>query len=380
MLQVGIERAPLPPLSTEPASPARGLHARPPGAERRTRRRRDPYLDNAKYLTIVLVAVGHVWAPLTADSRVTSALYYLLYSFHMPAFVIVSGFLSRNFEGSPRQVRRLITGLLVPYAAFQMLQTFFARWTGAAPDRELSFQEPGFALWFLLALCLWRLSAPLWQLLRHPLPVSVVIAVAASVTPTIDDDLSLMRVAQFLPFFVLGLQLRPEHFRFVRRRAVRLLAVPVAAAALLVSYWAVPLISGAPFLHDKNAQELGLPAWLGAVMTLASYGCALVMTACFLAWVPERRMWFTALGGGTLYAYLLHVFPVQLFQQFGRQGADLAGHPVGRVVVTVVAACGMTALCTSPVRRALRFAVEPRMSWFFRRETDGPVDGTRRTP
>ena len=46
-------------------------------------------------------------------------------------------------------------------------------------------------------------------------------------------------------------------------------------------------------------------------MTLALFGCSLVLVACFLAWVPGRRTWFTALGAGTLYGYLLHGFLVQ---------------------------------------------------------------------
>ena len=37
-------------------------------------------------------------------------------------------------------------------------------------------------------------------------------------------------------------------------------------------------------------------------MTLAVFGCGLVLTAAFLAMVPRRAMWFTALGAGTLYA------------------------------------------------------------------------------
>ncbi|HEV7624933.1 MAG TPA: acyltransferase family protein [Streptomyces sp.] len=391
MLRVGIERAPLPPLSTERTAPAPELEAAPklpelpPGPSRAGTETagppgRDYYLDNAKYLTIVLVAVGHVWAPLTADSRTASALYYLLYSFHMPAFIIVSGYLSRGFEGTPRQIKRLIAGLVVPYVAFQTLYILFSRWAGDDPDREFRYQEPGFALWFLVALFLWRMTTPIWRILRWPLPVSVVIAVAASVTPSISEDLSLMRVAQFLPFFVLGLQLRPEHFRFVQRRAVRVVAVPVAAGALLVSYWSVPIISGAPFLHDKDAQGLGLPAWAGAMMTLASFGCALVMSVCFLAWVPRRRMWFSALGTGTLYAYLLHIFPVQLFQQFTSYGAELTARPLGRAGITLLAAAVMTLLCTAPVRRVFRIVLEPRMRWFFSREANTPADGHRGDP
>ncbi|HWM39077.1 MAG TPA: acyltransferase family protein, partial [Streptomyces sp.] len=199
MLQAGIERAPLPPLRTELPSPAPGLTApsdrvqvqtaEAPGQRDHTR---DPYLDNAKYLTVVLVAIGHAWAPLTSDSRVASALYYLLYTFHMPAFIVVSGYLSRGFDGRHRQVRRLVTSVLVPYLVFQTLYVLWIRRTGADPDRELRYQEPGFALWFLVALFLWRLTAPLWNVLRYPLSVAVAVGVAASVTPSIDADLSLM--------------------------------------------------------------------------------------------------------------------------------------------------------------------------------------------
>lgn len=43
-------------------------------------------------------------------------------------------------------------------------------------------------------------------------------------------------------------------------------------------------------------------------MTLALFGCSLLLVASFLAWVPGRRTWLTALGAGTLYGYLLHGF------------------------------------------------------------------------
>lgn len=71
-----------------------------------------------------------------------------------------------------------------------------------------------------MALFIWRLTTPLWQVVRWPIPLAVAIAVLASVSPDIGDDLDLQRVLQFLPFFVLGLALRPEHFKLVQRRAV----------------------------------------------------------------------------------------------------------------------------------------------------------------
>lgn len=329
---------------------------------------RDPFLDNAKYLTIVLVAIGHAWDPLRDDSRMTGALYFVLYTFHMPAFTIISGYLSRSFEGKPRQIKRLITGVVVPYLVFQTVYTFFMRWITDNPDREFHYQEPGFALWFLIALFVWRLTTPIWKKLRWPVPVSLALAVAAGVTPTINSDLNLMRVAQFLPYFVLGLQLRPEHFQIVKRRQVRMAAGPIVIGAVAVAYWAVPRMSKGWFLHDKAAQEMGAPAWVGAVMTLAVFGCGLVMTACFLSLVPRRNMWFTTLGAGTLYAYLLHIYPIKISRELDWYDMHWVDHPLSRVAITLLAAAMMTVLCTAPVRKVFRFAMEPRMEWFFKRD------------
>ncbi|NLU68347.1 acyltransferase family protein [Streptomyces sp. HNM0574] len=365
MSSAGSERAPLP-LSREKSVPP-VAHAAARG-EQKSGGRRDPFLDNAKYLTIVLVAIGHAWSPLVDDSRTASALYMVVYTFHMPAFIMISGYLSRSFEGTPRQVRRLLTGVVAPYLVFQTVYTFFMRAVDN-PEREFRYQEPGFALWFLVALFLWRITTPLWKNLRWPVPVSLAVAVAASVTPSIDNDLNLMRVAQFLPFFVLGLQLRPEHFRLVRTRTARLAAVPVAGCAVVLAYWAVPRMSSSWFLHDRAAQAMGVPAWVGAVMYLALFGCALVLTACFLAWVPGRRLWCTALGAGTLYAYLLHVYPIKLARVLGWYDMQWVDHPLSRVAITVLAAVMMTVLCTAPVRKAFRFLVEPRMDWLFARQT-----------
>ncbi|WP_314175208.1 acyltransferase family protein [Streptomyces winkii] len=369
MLHAGYERAPLPPVRQESPSAKHDASAEPPAkVKKKPADQRDPFLDNAKYLTIVLVAIGHVWDPLRDDSRAAGALYFVLYAFHMPAFIIVSGYLSRSFEGKPRQIKRLITGVLVPYVVFQTVYTFFMRWASDNPDREFHYQEPGFALWFLIALFLWRLTTPLWKSMRWPLPVALAVAVAAGVTPSINSDLNLMRVAAFLPYFVLGLQLRPEHFQIITRRRFRMLALPVFAGALLVAYWAVPRMSKGWFLHDKASQELGAPAWVGGVMTLATFGCGLVLTAAFLALVPRRHMWFTSLGAGTLYAYLIHVYPIKISREFEWYDMDWVDHPLSRVVITLMAAAMMTVLCTWPVRRAFRFAMEPKMEWFFRQD------------
>ncbi|MGW1957781.1 acyltransferase family protein [Streptomyces sp. NPDC001920] len=331
-------------------------------------KKRDAFFDNAKYAAIVLVAVGHAWEPLRDGSRTVDALYMLVYAFHMPAFIIVSGYFSRSFDGRPAQLKRLVTGLVVPYVVFETAYTLYTRWTDQEPDRPVSLLDPLYLTWFLVALFLWRLTTPLWRRVRAPLPLALAVAMLATLSPSIGNDLDLQRALQFLPYFVLGLLLRPEHFRLVRRRAVRIVAVPVFAGAFVVAYWAVPRMSGSWFYHRDSAEELGAPAWYGVVMTPALFVCSLLLVACFLSWVPGRRLWCTVLGAGTLYGYLLHGFVAQGSRFWGWYDPAWVHGPLGAIVVTVVAAVVVTLLCAPPVRRALRFVVEPDMRRFFRRE------------
>ncbi|MFI8931295.1 acyltransferase family protein [Streptomyces sp. NPDC053474] len=333
--------------------------------------KRDSFFDNAKYLAIVLVAMGHAWEPLRDDSRAAAALYITVYAFHMPAFIVISGYFSRSFDASPGRLRRLVTGIAVPYVLFEAAYTLFKRWADDDPTYPVSLLDPWYLTWFLAALFIWRLTTPVWKIVRWPVPLALAIAVLASASPEIGDDLDLQRVLQFLPFFVLGLCLKPEHFRIVRRREARVLAVPVFAAALLFAYWAAPRMNAAWFYRRDSAQELAAPAWAGAVMTLAMFGCSLLLVACFFAWVPGRRLWFTALGAGTLYGYLLHGFLAKGSRFWDWYDHDWIHRPLGAIAVTLIAATVVTLLCTPPVQRLFRFAMEPKMAWAFKETRRG---------
>ncbi|MEU1091009.1 acyltransferase family protein [Streptomyces sp. NPDC005892] len=378
------QRTALPPetLDPEPGTrPAAASATTPPVSEPTSReaapsaRKRDPYFDNVKYLAIVLVAVAHAWEPVMGDNRALRALYMIIYTFHMPAFILVSGYFSRSFDASPARMKRLVTGVVVPYVVFETAYSLFRRYAGGEPDAPITLLDPLFLTWFLAALLIWRLTTPLWRTLRHPLPVALAVAALASVCPGIGDDLDLQRVLQFLPFFVLGVLARPEHFTWVRRRQVRLLSLPLFAGALVFAYAVAPHMKLDWFYRGDSAQEIGAPWWSGVMMTLLMFGCALLLTAGFLSWVPARTTWYTALGAGTICGYLLHGFLIRGAEYTGLidENAWLSG-PAGLLLVSVIAAAAVTLLCTPPVRRVMRFATEPDMDWAFRRSpaTSGP--------
>jgi fucose 4-O-acetylase-like acetyltransferase len=376
MFQPQAKNTPVPPprqtaeqTDSVPAQAVLTAHERPPAssAPAPKPKQRDPFFDNAKYLAIVLVAMGHSWEPLMDGSRATEALYSVVYAFHMPAFIIVSGYFSRSFTGRPDQIKRLITGVAVPYVVFETAYSLFKRYVDSTPSQDISLTDPWYLTWFLAALFVWRLTTPIWRTVRWPLPLALLIAALATTSPVIGDDLDLQRVLQFLPYFVLGLCMKPEHFHILRRREVRILSVPVLAFAVVFAYWATPRVSHAWLYHRDAAQQLGTAWYVGPVMTLALFGCSLLLTAAFFAWVPRRATWFTALGAGTICGYLLHGFLIKGVKYGGVYDDAWLHTPLGEVVVTLVAGAAVTLLCTPPVRRVFSFVMEPDMAWAFRK-------------
>ncbi|MGW0841554.1 acyltransferase family protein [Streptomyces sp. NPDC002787] len=356
-------------MSEDVVQHSRPAPAAPPDQEkpRPGRTSRDPYFDNAKYLTIVLVACGHAWEPLTYGSRAATAAYLTVYAFHMPAFALISGYFSRGFDMAPGRLKRLLTGVVLPYVVFETAYTLFYRWAQDDPGYPLSLLDPWYVMWFLVALFIWRLTTPLWLMLRHPLPIALGLAMLAAVSPDLGGDVSIQRVLGFLPFFVLGLTLRAEHFERLRSRRVRLCLLPVGLGSVVAAYWVAPWFDAGWFYHRGSVTGQGVSRWAGLLTTPALFCLAVLLTACFLAWVPRRHLWFTALGAGTMYGYLLHGFVIKWARFRDWYAVEWLHTPLGELAVTAAAVGGITLLCTSPVRTVLRCVVEPRMEWAFKK-------------
>ncbi|WP_449062524.1 acyltransferase family protein [Planomonospora algeriensis] len=321
---------------------------------------RDPFFDNAKFLAIALVVSGHLIEDLR-DVAVAHAAYFYVYVFHMPLFIVLSGYLSRNFTFSSGKARKLISTLAVPYALFELAYSLPR--LVMYGKLEISLLDPYYLTWFLMSLFLWRLSTPVWQQLRWPLAVAVGLSLLSG-TSSLPDELSMNRTLALLPFYVLGLMLRPEHFALLRRRGMWIAGTAVLAAGAAAAL-ALHTEVRTEWIRWRHANEaIGVDDLTGSLVRLGLLAAGALLVAAFLAVTPSGRTWYSGLGAATMYAYLLHGFVVKAAERYyGDWAATVPG-------VAAVALCGAglaALLCTPPVRRAVRWAVEPRMSWAFTR-------------
>lgn len=327
---------------------------------------RDPFLDNAKFLAVVLVVVGHVWNNLRMLHGIEAG-YLCIYLFHIPALVLVTGHLSRSgTELTSRRVQGIVATVVVPYVLFQLPYGPLAD-LAMIDASQPGLVSPAWLMWFLPALACWRLTAGVWRRMRAPVAVAVAVSLLGGATS--EPALGLTEVLGLLPFFVLGLCLRPRHLDLLRTRAARLAAVVVLAAAVVACYLVTPMSDPRmEWIYWRSSYaQLGASWMEGGLVRLGLLAAGVLLAAAFLALVPRRRTWFTALGRNTMYGYLLHGFVILLALAFGVFDLPVAQTVPGAALVTVTAVLVACGLMSPPVQRAARPVVQPDLGWLWRR-------------
>ncbi len=336
------------------------------------------YLDNARYWVMLLVVIGHSLTQFVAmDSA--RGVYVWIYAFHMPFFILISGYTARRYMGDARQVRRIISTLVVPYLIVETsIQVILRHYTGE-PDPYMLL-SPQWLAWFMAALFVWRLTTPIWRALKYPITTSIAISLLVGLIE-VPNVLALPKILGFLPFYVIGLHMTRAHFERLADLRIR-----VASAVLLTVTFVVCYLYSSGWTLDwllwkqrYGEDPLAASPLEGITQRAELLVIGLVMTFAALSLVPRRRSWTTTMGERTFYCYLLHGYVILVLRyQFGVfDWLDQYGAPavVATMVVAVVVA---NLLMTKIVSTLFRPVFEPRLRWLFRDEAEAST--TKPTP
>ncbi|MGN8632198.1 acyltransferase family protein [Blautia sp. HCP3S3_G3] len=266
-------------------------------------------VDNIKVLLIYLVVFNHMIAfQLVKDDMAVRHVWYAITIFHMPAFVFVSGYLCKK----PQNVLKNVKNLLIPYILGYSLTWYAYIWCGNSMDYEL-LRPSGSAMWYLLALFMYRLTIEGLGKVRFAVPLSILFALWAGTRPEFSTYLSASRIVVFFPFFVAGYLWDSRHTQAVRRFKGKWVLLPVSVGLL----FAVPhymISSGIPvdiFRGNHSYLMCGLTDEMGIIMRLLMYLISFVLILTFLAILPDRKLPLTFIGRNTMGIYFFH-YPVMI--------------------------------------------------------------------
>ncbi len=319
--------------------------------------KRDPWFDNSKMALVALVAVGHSWALLPKTIEISWA-YDWLYVWHIPAFVAITGYLSRSFTWAPSRLRQLAQTIVVPYVIFELAYAWM-RTTFGGVSFERLLLNPHWPMWYLAAFVIWRLLTPIFM--RPPAAVAIGASVLISLSAGFwaGETFDLSRVVGLLPFFVIGLRISPSALAWLKAASLRWLALLGFAAILVATRFTDEWTVTEAFYYRTSYADLGEDGFTSIAVRAATLALGLLGTACFFKLVPSIGGWFAKLGQATLEVYLFHGFFI-LTAEYAGFPDWASGHPgVAWLVATVGAVVLALTLAQPPIARVLNVAVDP---------------------
>ena len=258
------------------------------------RRRAD--LDDLKGILIFLVVFGHlIYANARRGEGLCYDVYFVIYCFHMPFFMFVSGLLTK------RTTKEWVRKALVTYLAFNLLMYAVSFSDGL----NSIFLEPTHNMWYLLLLVAFRVMATFFDRKTMWL-VAIVSFVAFQAVPAPFPAI-FVKFGAMLPFFVLGLTLR-DSWNGIRNRLertnpfVKEIAASASATCLLAFLWFAWRTPNA-FALIHHSSPAGTTREFELMCVLALLAVAFILSV--FIWFPNVPIPIVS-KWDTLSIYLLH--------------------------------------------------------------------------
>ena len=266
-------------------------------------------VDNIKVVLIFLVVFNHLIAfQLVKVDMVVRYVWYGITIFHMPAFIFISGYLSKK----PQDVLKNVKNLLIPYVLGYTLTWYSQIWLGRSVDYEI-LRPTGSVMWYILALFIYRLTIEALGKIRFIVPLSILFALWAGTRPEFTTFLSSSRIVVFFPFFVAGYLWKSEYITAIRKFKGKWILVAISGVLL----WAIPnyMIPNemgiAIFRGNHGYQLCGLTDPQGVILRLLMYLVSFVVVYTMLALVPDIKLPLTYVGRHTMGIYFFH-YPIMI--------------------------------------------------------------------
>lgn len=266
-------------------------------------KQRDYLFDNYKVLLIFLVVVGHFIEPCYKNNDFLYAIKWLIVSFHMPAFIFISGYFSKR----ELPLTTLFVKLGIPYLAYEIIY-YLLYVLILDKQTHLAFMYPKFSLWYLMALFFWRVITPYVKKIPYNIPLAIIAGLMIGLSDMKDNFLSIPRILVFYPFFLAGIYFKREYVTTLRKYISKSKAFIIFAVLSLVlvlnafnTQYSVKIFYG-----RYNYDFLGQTPLEGMFCRMVCYIISFAFTFALMMFISDQKMFYSYIGTRTMAIYLFH--------------------------------------------------------------------------
>lgn len=295
--------------------------------------------DNVKAFLIFLVVLGHMTTDYVSDSQLVRWTTLWIYSFHMPAFIFLSGLVHKQYiteeraaagiKGETRMRLDKVLGFFLCGYTLKVFLQFTRTLMGQNPLWHW-IEEPGIP-WYLFVMAEFELLFYLMRRIDSKVKPQLMIAGAFALSavigyfPAVGDAFCLSRMINFLPIYMIGYYLDMRKFNeFLSKKPYRAAGTAVMIVTLIVcrmlpwgGYSLRKWFTGRrsyEFLSDFFGGAAISYGWL---IRLGIWAVAILITLAVIAAIPDKDFGFiTTIGSRTLNVYFWHRPVCYLFRNW----------------------------------------------------------------
>lgn len=270
------------------------------------------YINVLKGSLIILVVIGHFGQSLAnifphGIAFVGRGLMLFIYSFHMPLFLFVSGYLSSNIE---KRRKKAFIDLFIPYLLFQLFVGVCILLLNGSTEVFSNIFVPQMGAWYLMALYIFRLVMPDLERIRFILIIAVLLNLLSFTFSGIGKEFAMTRVLGFFIYFYLGFITKKANVInkvcFVLNRAVSMIVIIGFATISIIFAFYIDIYSEWISIFTRDIMK-NYNIGKGVTVNLAALIFSLIIGFVFLNAVPKSNKVLERIGEDTMPLYLSHL-------------------------------------------------------------------------
>ncbi len=336
-------------------------------------RTRDYLFDNIKLVLIFLVTAVHLFAAVKAEvgsNEVIELFMVTACSFHMPLFMFISGYFSKNLKKSREKAGELLILYLLVQLGFLIYECVVQ---GKKLPSFTGFLSPGFSMWYLFALFFYRFFLPETVRIRYVTVILLAISVVVMGASQRGSEKAFVKLFANAIYFLIGYFVTGEQIQRLRSRKKWIYVLMLGAGAGLIYcllHWKI--ISATTLrlmmLRSISVEEAGFGGW-GYLIYLGIVLFAVYMSVSVIGMFPKKKLFCSYLGKNTSTIYIGQAF---LYLEFKRYLGGLEAFPARRYLYGLALLLSVLCVCicgSTPLAKGLQGCVSFLKEKLIRKES-----------
>lgn len=325
-------------------------------------KQRDYVFDTLRGLCMWSIPISHFTrlAGHFSQGSLGGIVYITINVFVMQAFMFLSGYFSKNPDKSRKIAFQVF---LWPYILsiffFYGIRLLF--WGNAT----LYFDKAPFAMWFMLALFLYKLFQKNYVKIPHFFAITMVLYIFAGCIPFFTETFSLGRIVSYFPFFFLGYYCTPEHIakiKCLKKWQCLILGLVLVGISVWLAFGVESVPVGWYLLKDTCART-GVVWYVDILMRLLLLAVGAAWIILMFNILPGKDNYLAYVGRNTMPVYIFHLVVRQWMKKHGGITLGLFAVPPADSVLYYVLIFGLASLCvvvfsSKPVSKFYDFVVD----------------------